>query len=101
MALNRELLKKAQPRLLGTTFPKRYGVVATDLDADSLRQFAGRSSFRPRSARRPTDDPAIYMFGPEAQRQKYLPGLVAASWPGVLGVNPRRLRRSPAPRHGP
>ena len=86
-ALNRELLKKCGGLgLLGTNIPEEYGGV--DLDKISTlivsEQIAGQASFATTfGAQANLTILPIYMFGTEAQRQKYLPGLVSGEMAGA------------------
>ena len=86
-ALNRELVAKcAGLGLLGTNVPESYGGV--DLDKVSTmivsEQMARSASFAATfGAQANLTVLPIYMFGTEAQKQKYLPGLVAGE---VIGA---------------
>ncbi len=86
-ALNRELVKKSGALgLLGTNVPESYGGV--DLDKVSTmivsEQMARCASFAVTfGAQANLTVLPIYMFGTEAQKQKYLPGLVAGE---VIGA---------------
>ncbi|HQZ39644.1 MAG TPA: acyl-CoA dehydrogenase family protein [Vicinamibacterales bacterium] len=86
-ALNRELLRKCGALgLLGTNVPEAYGGV--DLDKVSTlivsEQVARYASFGATfGAQANLTILPIYMFGTEAQRQKYLPGLIAGDIVGA------------------
>ncbi len=86
-ALNRELVKKSGALgLLGTNVPESYGGV--DLDKVSTmivsEQMARCASFAVTfGAQANLTVLPIYMFGTEAQKQQYLPGLVAGE---VIGA---------------
>ena len=86
-SLNRELLKKCGSLgLLGTNIPEEYGGV--DLDKISTlivsEEIAGQASFATTfGAQANLTILPIYMFGTEAQRQKYLPGLVSGEMAGA------------------
>jgi alkylation response protein AidB-like acyl-CoA dehydrogenase len=86
-ALNRELIKKCGSLgLLGTNIPEEYGGV--DLDKISTlivsEQIAGQASFATTfGAQANLTILPIFMFGTEAQRQKYLPGLVSGEMAGA------------------
>jgi alkylation response protein AidB-like acyl-CoA dehydrogenase len=86
-ALNRELVKKCGSLgLLGTNVPESYGGV--DLDKVSTmivsEQMARSASFAVTfGAQANLTVLPIYMFGTEAQKQKYLPGLVAGELIGA------------------
>ena len=86
-SLNRELLKKCGGLgLLGTNIPEEYGGV--DLDKISTlivsEEIAGQASFATTfGAQANLTILPIYMFGTEAQRQKYLPGLVSGEMAGA------------------
>ena len=86
-ALNRELIKKCGSLgLLGTNIPEEYGGV--DLDKISTlivsEQIAGHASFATTfGAQANLTILPIYMFGTEAQKQKYLPGLVSGEMAGA------------------
>jgi alkylation response protein AidB-like acyl-CoA dehydrogenase len=86
-ALNRELIKKCGSLgLLGTNIPEEYGGV--DLDKISTlivsEQIAAQASFATTfGAQANLTILPIYMFGTEAQRQKYLPGLVSGEMAGA------------------
>ena len=86
-ALKRELLKKCGSLgLLGTNIPEEYGGV--DLDKISTlivsEQIARHASFGATfGAQANLTILPIYMFGTEAQKQKYLPGLVSGELVGA------------------
>ncbi|MDH4064186.1 MAG: acyl-CoA dehydrogenase family protein [Acidobacteriota bacterium] len=86
-ALNRELVKKCGALgLLGTNVPEAYGGV--DLDKVSTlivsEQVSRYASFGATfGAQANLTILPIYMFGTEAQKQKYLPGLVAGDIVGA------------------
>jgi alkylation response protein AidB-like acyl-CoA dehydrogenase len=86
-SLNRELLKKCGGLgLLGTNIPEEYGGV--DLDKISTlivsEEIAGQASFATTfGAQANLTILPIFMFGTEAQRQKYLPGLVSGEMAGA------------------
>src|SRR6476620_4446522 len=86
-ALNRELLKKCGALgLLGTNIPEAYGGVDLDKIATLIvsEQVAGQASFATTfGAQANLTILPIYMFGTEAQRQKYLPGLVSGGMAGA------------------
>ena len=86
-ALNRELLKKCgELGLLGTNIPEAYGGVDLDKIATLIvsEQIAGQASFATTfGAQANLTILPIYMFGTEAQRQKYLPGLVSGEMAGA------------------
>ena len=109
-ALNRELVKKCGSLgLLGTNVPESYGGV--DLDKVSTmivsEQMARCASFAVTfGAQANLTVLPIYMFGTEAQKQKYLPGLVAGERIGAyclsesgagsdaLGAKTRAIRQA-------
>ena len=86
-ALKRELIKKCgELGLLGTNIPEDYGGV--DLDKISTlvvsEQLAAQASFGATfGAQANLTILPIYMFGTEAQKQKYLPGLVSGEVVGA------------------
>jgi len=86
-ALNRELLKKCGGLgLLGTNIPEEYGGV--DLDKISTlivsEQISAQASFATTfGAQANLTILPIYMFGTEAQKKKYLPGLVSGEMAGA------------------
>jgi alkylation response protein AidB-like acyl-CoA dehydrogenase len=86
-SLNRELLKKCGALgLLGTNIPEAYGGVDLDKIATLIvsEQVAGQASFATTfGAQANLTILPIYMFGTEAQRQKYLPGLVSGEMAGA------------------
>ena len=86
-SLNRELLKKCGALgLLGTNIPETYGGVDLDKIATLIvsEQVAGQASFATTfGAQANLTILPIYMFGTEAQRQKYLPGLVSGEMAGA------------------
>jgi alkylation response protein AidB-like acyl-CoA dehydrogenase len=86
-ALNRELLKKCGSLgLLGTNIPEEYGGVDLDKIATLIvsEQIAGQASFATTfGAQANLTILPIFMFGTEAQRQKYLPGLVSGEMAGA------------------
>ena len=109
-ALNRELVRKCGSLgLLGTNVPESYGGV--DLDKVSTmivsEQMARSASFAVTfGAQANLTVLPIYMFGTEAQKQKYLPGLVAGEQIGAyclsesgagsdaLGAKTRAMRQA-------
>jgi alkylation response protein AidB-like acyl-CoA dehydrogenase len=86
-ALQRELIKKCGSLgLFGTNIPEQYGGV--DLDKISTlvvsEEIAQHASFGTTfGAQANLTILPIYMFGTEAQRQKYLPGLVSGEMAGA------------------
>ena len=86
-SLNRELLKKCGGLgLLGTNIPEEYGGVDLDKIATLIvsEEIAGQASFATTfGAQANLTILPIYMFGTEAQRQKYLPGLVSGDLAGA------------------
>lgn len=86
-ALQKELIKKCGALgLFGTNIPEAYGGV--DLDKISTlvvsEQLAGHASFGATfGAQANLTILPIYMFGTEAQKQKYLPGLVSGEMVGA------------------
>ena len=90
-SVNRELLKKCGGLgLLGTNIPEEYGGV--DLDKISTlivsEQIAGQASFATTfGAQANLTILPIFMFGTEAQRKKYLPGLVSGELAGAYGLS--------------
>jgi alkylation response protein AidB-like acyl-CoA dehydrogenase len=86
-ALQKELIKKCGSLgLFGTNIPEAYGGV--DLDKISTlvvsEQLAGHASFGATfGAQANLTILPIYMFGSEAQKQKYLPGLVSGEMVGA------------------
>jgi alkylation response protein AidB-like acyl-CoA dehydrogenase len=90
-ALARELIKKCGALgLLGTNIPEEYGGV--DLDKISTlivsEQIAAHASFGTSfGAQANLTILPIFMFGTEAQKQKYLPGLVSGEMAGAYGLS--------------
>jgi alkylation response protein AidB-like acyl-CoA dehydrogenase len=90
-ALQRELIKKCgELGLFGTNVPEAYGGV--DLDKISTlivsEQIAHHASFATTfGAQANLTVLPIYMFGTEAQKQKYLPGLVSGELAGAYGLS--------------
>jgi alkylation response protein AidB-like acyl-CoA dehydrogenase len=90
-ALARELIKKCGGLgLLGTNIPEQYGGV--DLDKISTlivsEQIAHHASFGTSfGAQANLTILPIFMFGTEAQKQKYLPGLVSGEVTGAYGLS--------------
>jgi alkylation response protein AidB-like acyl-CoA dehydrogenase len=90
-ALQRELIKKCGSLgLFGTNIPEAYGGV--DLDKISTlvvsEGVAGHASFGTTfGAQANLTILPIYMFGTEAQKQKYLPGLVSGEMAGAYGLS--------------
>jgi alkylation response protein AidB-like acyl-CoA dehydrogenase len=90
-ALARELIKKCGGLgLLGTNIPEEYGGV--DLDKISTlivsEQIAHHASFGTSfGAQANLTILPIFMFGTEAQKQKYLPGLVSGDVTGAYGLS--------------
>ena len=86
-SLNRELLAKCGGLgLLGTNIPEEYGGVDLDKIATLIvsEEIAGQASFATTfGAQANLTILPIYMFGTEAQRQKYLPGLVSGEMVGA------------------
>ena len=86
-SLNRELLRKCGGLgLLGTNIPEEYGGVDLDKIATLIvsEEIAGQASFATTfGAQANLTILPIYMFGTEAQRQKYLPGLVSGEMAGA------------------
>jgi alkylation response protein AidB-like acyl-CoA dehydrogenase len=86
-ALNRDLLKKGGALgLLGTNVPESYGGVDLDKVSTMLvsEQIARSASFAATfGAQANLTILPIYMFGTDAQKQKYLPGLVAGETVGA------------------
>ena len=86
-SVNRELLKKCGGLgLLGTNIPEAYGGV--DLDKISTlivsEQIAAQASFATTfGAQANLTILPIYMFGTEAQKKRYLPGLVSGEMAGA------------------
>jgi alkylation response protein AidB-like acyl-CoA dehydrogenase len=109
-ALNRELLVKCGALgLLGTNVPEEYGGVKLDKLATLVvsEQLSRYSSFGATfGAQANLTVLPIYMFGTEAQRQKYLPGLVSGTKVGAyclsesgsgsdsLGAKTRAMRQA-------
>ena len=109
-ALNRELLAKCGALgLLGTTVPEAYGGVALDKVSSLIvsEQLGRYASFATTAgAQANLTILPIYMFGTEAQKQKYLPGLVAGETVGAyclsesgsgsdaLGAKARAMRQA-------
>jgi alkylation response protein AidB-like acyl-CoA dehydrogenase len=90
-ALNRELLKKCGGLgLLGTNIPEEYGGVDLDKIATLIvsEEIAGQASFATTfGAQANLTILPIFLFGTEAQRQKYLPGLVSGEMAGAYGLS--------------
>jgi alkylation response protein AidB-like acyl-CoA dehydrogenase len=90
-ALQRELIKKCGSLgLFGTNIPEEYGGV--DLDKTSTlivsEVIAGQASFATTfGAQANLTILPIYMFGTDAQKQKYLPGLVSGELAGAYGLS--------------
>src|SRR6185436_3436972 len=89
--LARELIKKCGSLgLLGTNIPEQYGGVdldkiATLVVSEALSHHASfGASF---GAQANLTILPIYMFGTEAQKQKYLPGLVSGEVVGAYGLS--------------
>jgi alkylation response protein AidB-like acyl-CoA dehydrogenase len=89
--LARQLMKKCgELGLLGTNIPEEYGGVdldkiATLVVSEALSHHASfGASF---GAQANLTILPIYMFGTEAQKQKYLPGLVAGETIGAYGLS--------------
>jgi alkylation response protein AidB-like acyl-CoA dehydrogenase len=84
--LQRELVKKCGSLgLLGTNIPEAYGGVDLDKIATLIvsEKIAEHASFATTfGAQANLTSLPIYMFGTEAQRQKYLPGLVSGELVG-------------------
>jgi alkylation response protein AidB-like acyl-CoA dehydrogenase len=84
--LQRELVKKCGSLgLLGTNIPEAYGGVDLDKIATLIvsEKIAEHASFAATfGAQANLTSLPIYMFGTEAQRQKYLPGLVSGELVG-------------------
>jgi alkylation response protein AidB-like acyl-CoA dehydrogenase len=109
-ALNRELLVKCGALgLLGTNVPEEYGGVDLDKIATLVvsEQLSRYSSFGATfGAQANLTILPIYMFGTEAQKQKYLPGLVSGTQVGAyclsesgsgsdsLGAKTRAMRQA-------
>ena len=109
-ALNRELLVKCGALgLLGTNVPEEYGGVDLDKIATLVvsEQLSRYSSFGATfGAQANLTVLPIYMFGTEAQKQKYLPGLVSGTKVGAyclsesgsgsdsLGAKTRAMRQA-------
>ncbi len=87
-ALSRELLVKCGALgLLGTNVPEEYGGVDLDKIATLVvsEQLSRYSSFGATfGAQANLTILPIYMFGTEAQKQKYLPGLVSGTKVGAV-----------------
>jgi len=90
-SLARQLMKKCgELGLLGTNIPEEYGGVdldkiATLVVSEALSHHASfGASF---GAQANLTILPIYMFGTEAQKQKYLPGLVAGEVIGAYGLS--------------
>lgn len=90
-ALNRELLKKCGGLgLLGTNIPEAYGGVDLDKIATLIvsEEIAGQASFGTTfGAQTNLTVLPIFLFGTEAQKQKYLPGLVSGELAGAYGLS--------------
>jgi alkylation response protein AidB-like acyl-CoA dehydrogenase len=90
-ALQRELIKKCGSLgLFGTNIPEAYGGVDLDKIATLLvsEQIAHHASFATTfGAQANLTILPIYMFGTEAQKQKYLPGLVSGDLAGAYGLS--------------
>lgn len=90
-ALQRELIKKCGSLgLFGTNIPEEYGGV--DLDKISTlivsEVISGHASFATTfGAQANLTVLPIYMFGTEAQKQHYLPGLVSGELAGAYGLS--------------
>ncbi|MGD9901896.1 MAG: acyl-CoA dehydrogenase family protein [Vicinamibacterales bacterium] len=86
-ALNRELLKKCGGLgLLGTNVPDEYGGVELDKVSTMIvsEQMARSASFAVTfGAQANLTVLPVYMFGTEAQKQRYLPGLVSGELVGA------------------
>jgi len=86
-ALQRELIKKCGSLgLLGTNIPETYGGVDLDKIATLIvsEQIAHHASFATTfGAQANLTILPIFMFGTEAQRQKYLPGLISGDMAGA------------------
>ena len=109
-ALNRELLVKCGTLgLLGTNVPEEYGGVDLDKIATLVvsEQLSRYSSFGATfGAQANLTTLPIFMFGTEAQKQKYLPGLVSGTKVGAyclsesgsgsdsLGAKTRAMRQA-------
>ncbi len=109
-ALNRALVKKCGSLgLLGTNVPESYGGVDLDKVATMIvsEQMARSASFAVTfGAQANLTVLPIYMFGTEAQKQRYLPGLVAGELIGAyclsesgagsdaLGAKTRAMRQA-------
>ena len=103
-SLNRELLAKCGALgLLGTNIPETYGGV--DLDKISTlivsEQVSRYASFGATfGAQANLTILPIYMFGTEAQKRKYLPGLIAGEIVGAYCLSesaPAPMRSAPRP----
>ena len=90
-ALQKELIKKCGSLgLFGTNIPEAYGGVDLDKIATLLvsEAIAGHASFATTfGAQANLTILPIYMFGTEAQKQKYLPGLVSGELAGAYGLS--------------
>jgi alkylation response protein AidB-like acyl-CoA dehydrogenase len=90
-ALQRELIKKCGSLgLFGTNIPEAYGGVDLDKIATLLvsEQIAHHASFATTfGAQANLTILPIFMFGTEAQKQKYLPGLVSGELAGAYGLS--------------
>lgn len=90
-SLNRELLRKCGGLgLLGTNIPEEYGGVDLDKIATMIVSecIAMQASFATTfGAQANLTILPIYMFGTEAQKKKYLPGLVSGEMAGAYGLS--------------
>lgn len=90
-ALQRELIKKCGGLgLFGTNIPEAYGGVDLDKISTLLvsESIAAHPSFGTTfGAQANLTILPIYMFGTEAQKQKYLPGLVSGELAGAYGLS--------------
>jgi alkylation response protein AidB-like acyl-CoA dehydrogenase len=90
-SLNRELLKKCGGLgLLGTNIPEEYGGVDLDKVATLIvsESIAMQASFATTfGAQANLTILPIHLFGTEAQKKKYLPGLVSGEMAGAYGLS--------------
>jgi alkylation response protein AidB-like acyl-CoA dehydrogenase len=90
-ALQKELIKKCGSLgLFGTNIPEAYGGVDLDKIATLLvsEEIAKHASFATTfGAQANLTILPIYMFGTDAQKQKYLPGLVSGEQAGAYGLS--------------
>jgi alkylation response protein AidB-like acyl-CoA dehydrogenase len=90
-ALQRELIRKCGDLgLFGTNIPEAYGGVELDKTSTLIvsEVIAAHASFATTfGAQANLTILPIYMFGTEAQKQKYLPGLVSGQLAGAYGLS--------------